>query len=331
MRRSRSFPGSAEVSASLDCAPLELSRIPADTDWTMGRSMRVAVLDVGSNTVRLLVAEQRGGGVDPVREARKLLLLGKEIERTGSLSTAKLDEVRHCARGFAMLAREARASRLEVVITAPGRQTENPAELVAALSEATASSVRVLTAEEEGRMAWEGAVAASRLLAETIAVCDVGGGSTEVLVGTREHGPVWARSLDVGSLRLTERLVDGDPPGGEGVRRMRVAVANAFEGFVVPLPQAALVTGGTARSLRKLVGDRLGEEELLTAARRLTKRTAAEIARSTGVDLERARTLPAGALVLAEVQRRLQAPLVVSRAGLREGLALTLLAEAAAA
>jgi exopolyphosphatase / guanosine-5'-triphosphate,3'-diphosphate pyrophosphatase len=297
----------------------------------MAVSMRLAVLDVGSNTVRLLVAERRGAGVQPVREARKLLLLGQEIERAGRLSPAKLDEVRRCARGFAALAREAGASHLEIVVTAPGRQSENSAELVAALSEATAGSVRVLTAEEEGRMAWEGAVAGFGEHVGTIAVCDVGGGSTEVLVGTPDHGPAWARSLDVGSLRLTERLAESDPPGNEGVLRMRAAVAEAFEDFVAPLPQAALATGGTARSLRKLVGERLDEEDLHAAVRRLSKRSAAEVSRSAGIDLERARTLPAGALLLAEVQRRLCAPLVVSRAGLREGVALTLLAEAAAA
>jgi exopolyphosphatase/pppGpp-phosphohydrolase len=115
---------------------------------------------------------------------------------------------------------------------------------------------------------------------------------------------------------------------------MRLAsaeLAAAFEGLTAPLPQAAFATGGTARALKKLVGPILGEDELAGAVRRLTKRSAAQIARTMGVDRERARTLAAGALILGEVQRLLGTPLVVSAAGLREGAALALLSESAAA
>jgi exopolyphosphatase / guanosine-5'-triphosphate,3'-diphosphate pyrophosphatase len=293
--------------------------------------MRVAVLDVGSNTVRLLVAEARGSSIAALWEGKKLLLLGKEIERHGSLSDEKLEETRQCAHGFAALARESGVVQLDVVVTAPGRQAENAERLVEILGRATAAPVRVLSADEEGRLAWEGAVAASDEPGGTLAVCDVGGGSTEIVVGTREYGPAWSRSLDIGCLRLTERLIDSDPPGKGAPRRVRAAVAAAFDGLAVPLPQAALATGGTARALKRLVGESLGTDELEQAVRRLTKRTAREVARSTGIDRERARTLLAGALILSEVERRLATPLVVSRAGLREGVALGLLAEPAAA
>ena len=293
--------------------------------------MRVAVVDVGSNTLRLLVSERVAGRIEPVREARSLLLLGKEIERRGEISARKLDETRRSAHRLSTLARDAGVARLEVVVTAPGRQSRNANELVRVLAEATAAPVRVLSPDEEGRLAWDGAVAAADELAPTLAVCDVGGGSTELLVGTPEGGPAWARSLDVGCLRLTERLLDSDPPSKEGMRVAGAAVAAAFEGLKAPLPRAALATGGAARALKKLVGGRLGEDELAAAVRRLTKRSAAEIARSTGVDRERARTLPAGALILGEVQRLLRTPLVVSAAGLREGVALALLSESAAA
>jgi exopolyphosphatase / guanosine-5'-triphosphate,3'-diphosphate pyrophosphatase len=293
--------------------------------------MRVAVLDVGSNTVRLLVAERRNGRVEAVRQARRLLLLGREIEREGVLSARKLEKTRRCARRFAALAREAGVTRLDVVVTAPGRQSANADELVHVLREATAAPVRVLSADEEGRLAWDGAVAAAAERPPTLAVCDVGGGSTELLVGTPVGGPDWVRSLEIGCLRLTERLLDRDPPGKQGMRAVRAEIENGFEGLALPLPHEALATGGTARALRKLAGGRLGEAELAAVVRRLTKRSAREIARSSGIDRERARTLPAGALILTEVQRRLGTPLLVSTAGLREGVALTLLREAAAA
>ena len=293
--------------------------------------MRVAVIDVGSNTVRLLVSERRAGGIESVRESRDLLLLGKEIERRGALSSRKLEETRRCAHRLSTLAREAGAARLEIVVTAPGRQSGNADELIDILAEATAAPVRVLSPDEEGRLAWDGAIAAADELAPTVAVCDVGGGSTELLVGTPESGPAWARSLEVGCLRLTERLLERDPPGKAGMRVVAAELAAAFEGLTAPLPQSAFATGGTARALKKLVGAKLGEDELAAAVRRLTKRNADEIARSAGVDRERARTLLVGALILGEVQRLLRTPLVVSAAGLREGVALALLAESAAA
>jgi exopolyphosphatase / guanosine-5'-triphosphate,3'-diphosphate pyrophosphatase len=293
--------------------------------------VRVAVIDVGSNTVRLLVTELHKGRLTPIREAKSLLLLGREIERKGKLTREKLAETRSCARELATIAREAGANRLDVVVTAPGRQSDNAGELVRVLGEATAAPVRILSADEEGRLAWDGAISASPELAPTIAVCDVGGGSTELLVGTPEEGPAWARSLDIGCLRLTERFIDDDPPGKDALRALGAEVADAFGTLAIPLPQAAMATGGTARALRKLVGPRLEEDELATAIRRLTKRSAREIARASGIDRERARTLPAGAVILAEVQRMLRTPLVVSSAGLREGVALSLLAELAAA
>ena len=87
--------------------------------------------------------------------------------------------------------------------------------------------VRVLSADEEGRLAYQGAVAAAASLPETVAVCDVGGGSTELVVGTPTGGPTWWRSIDLGCVRLTERFLVDDPPG-------KVAMARAADGSRAP-------------------------------------------------------------------------------------------------
>jgi exopolyphosphatase / guanosine-5'-triphosphate,3'-diphosphate pyrophosphatase len=293
--------------------------------------MRVAVIDVGSSTVRLFVSERRNGRLAAIREARSLLLLGREVEREGRLSAEKLEETRECTRTLASSAREAGAARIDVVVTAPGRQSANADELVRMLGEATAAPVRVLSAEEEGRLAWAGAVSTAAGLAPTIAVCDVGGGSTELLVGTPEGGPAWSRSIDIGCLRLTERYLHSDPPAKTNLRALEAEVEHAFGRLAIPLPRAAFATGGTARALKKLVGPHLGADELTAALRRLSKRGSRDVARSAGIDRERARTLAAGAAILAEIQRSLHVPLTVSSAGLREGAALTLLQQAEAA
>jgi exopolyphosphatase / guanosine-5'-triphosphate,3'-diphosphate pyrophosphatase len=162
-------------------------------------------------------------------------------------------------------------------------------------------------------------------------VCDVGGGSTQLAIGLPGRGPAWSRSLDLGSLRLTAQALDRDPPGKKAVNEARLLVRRQFAGLVLPLPMQALAVGGSARALRRLVGGSLGHDELRAAVRTLRKLPSSEIAAAYGIGPERARTLTAGALVLAEVQRRLVVPLTVGRGGVREGAALALAAEQTAA
>lgn len=294
--------------------------------------MRVAIIDVGSNTARLLVATRGLQAVTPVHEERALLALGEEIERFGAVSELKLAETAERARSYARKARELGCGSVDVIVTAPGRQSENAAELLGALERATGVAPRVLSAEEEGRLAYEGAVSRARTLPNRVAVCDVGGGSTEIVVGTRTDGLEFCRSLDIGSLRLARRLLRGDPPGRKAIAAARRELGERLSELDAPPADGALATGGSARALRKVVGGRLlGERELAVAERLAAKRSSAELAREFGLDPMRARTLLAGTLILAETQRRLGIPLEVARGGLREGAALSLLAELAAA
>jgi exopolyphosphatase/guanosine-5'-triphosphate,3'-diphosphate pyrophosphatase len=293
--------------------------------------MRVAIVDVGSNTVRLLVASRSSDHVEPLREERAYLGLGAVVEREGRVPEEKIAQAANVARGFSRIARSLDADNVEVIVTAPGRLSDNADVLLAALACSTGWPVRILSADEEGRLAFAGALARADDLPESVAVCDVGGGSTEILVGTRSAGPVWGRSFELGSIRLTHRFFGSDPPDKRAVAALRAEVERRLAGIVPPLPQAALATGGSARGLRKLVGRTLGGEELAEAIRILRRRPAARIAATFELDLLRARTLAAGAIVLAEAQRRLAVPFQVARGGLREGAALELLAEAAAA
>jgi exopolyphosphatase/guanosine-5'-triphosphate,3'-diphosphate pyrophosphatase len=293
--------------------------------------LRVAVIDVGSNTVRLLVAAQESGVPVPVYEQRAQVGLARDVERRGRLTQGKIREAARVARRFARLASEAGAVQLDVFVTAPARQSENGAVLVDALTAATGVPARALSAEAEGRLAFSGAVATLPRLPASIAVCDVGGGSTQLVFGTGDGRPVWFRSLDIGSLRLAQRLLQSDPPTPRELDSVRREVAQCFTGLAPPLPRAALAVGGAARALRRIVGRTLGAKQLEKALERLTRRPAEEIAAVHGIEPWRAETLPAGAIVLAEAQRRLGVPLVVARAGLREGAALELLTQAQAA
>jgi exopolyphosphatase/guanosine-5'-triphosphate,3'-diphosphate pyrophosphatase len=293
--------------------------------------MRVGIVDVGSNTVRLLVADVRGGEAATVYEEREFLGLGAEILAHDRIRRRKLREVARVTERFAATARKEGARALEIVVTAPGRQGSSPDDLVSALAHATDAPVRIASEIEEGRLAFAGALSRSDLRDGIVAVCDVGGGSTEIVVGTPLLGPAWARSVDVGSLRLTAGLLHDDPPTEAQLDAAREEIAARFAGVVPPRPDVALATGGSARAIAKLVGGAYRAQELDDVVRRLASRPAADTAEEFGLVPQRACTLAAGALILQHVALLLAVSFTPARGGIREGAALALAAERAAA
>jgi exopolyphosphatase/guanosine-5'-triphosphate,3'-diphosphate pyrophosphatase len=281
----------------------------------------VAVVDVGSNTVRLLVT----GDGSELLSLRERLRLGESVEQHGLIPASKLAELADCVSHFAAAARAEGAHALEVLVTSPGRQAANGAELGEVLAEAARAPVRILSSQEEGRLAFVGALGASSAPGrKRVAVVDVGGGSAQVVAGTRRAGPDWFRSIDLGSLRLTSRLLSGDPPGAAAVARARAEVARELDSFSAPVVGSAFAVGGSARALRRLYGSRLGGGELTEAVEILTFTAGSELSERFGVSLARAATLAAGAVILEALQARLEVPLKVSRTGLRHGALLEL-------
>jgi exopolyphosphatase/guanosine-5'-triphosphate,3'-diphosphate pyrophosphatase len=293
--------------------------------------MRVGVIDVGSNTVRLLVAAVGDGEVATVREERAQLGLGEELLRHGRVRRRKLAELAAVTGDYARIARKLGVRELETVVTAPGRQEDDPQRLLDTLGRATAGEVRVASPEEEGELAFAGAVARAGIGAAVVAVCDVGGGSTEVVVGTELRGAEWVRSVDVGSLRLTAALLHRDPPTPGQLEAARAAVREALAHVRPPRPETALATGGSARAVARIMGGAYGPDELEDVIELLAARPADESADAFGIRRERARTLLAGSLILAEVSRRLGVPFRPARGGIREGAALRLAAQRLAA
>ena len=293
--------------------------------------MRIGIIDIGSNTARLLVAGIEGGRLERIRERRAFLGLGEAIEQTGALPEAKLVETAALAESYATAARSAGIDVLDVIVTAPGRQGKNGDELVARLLAATHAQVRVISCEEEGRYAYDGAVAT---LDDgpfgPLAVCDVGGGSSEVVIGDADRRPTYVRSFDLGSMRLTSRFLLRKPDAAS-VAAAREFVAERLDTLDPPPPARALATGGTARALRRVCGKTLDADRLEHAIAELTSRSPGRVAAAYDLERARARTLLGGAIILAEVGCRLGVPFTVSRGGLREGAALAVARVAQAA
>jgi exopolyphosphatase / guanosine-5'-triphosphate,3'-diphosphate pyrophosphatase len=268
-------------------------------------------MDVGSNTIRLLVADVHGGVVTSVDTGRVRLSLGEEIERHGVVSATSIRAAAKAVKKFRALAASHGVDEVDVFLTAPGRQAKNAGELVAALHGA-----RVLTTDEEGRLAYRGAIATSDVeLPETVAVCDVGGASTEIAVGSIVGDPWWIESVDIGSVRLTTRSESLEAAQAEARRALAVVTP--------PRVKAALCVGGTARATRRLVGAWLGHAELAEALHLVETLDARDLARRFNVHPNRARILAGGIAILAEVQELLGVPLHVCDGGIREGAALT--------
>ena len=168
------------------------------------------MIDVGANTLRLLVAEPRGISLDLVHEQRHRTLLGEDVERVGQLTADKIERSAQAASREVRRARKFGATQIAIVVTSPWRNAENGSALVKALERAIRFRVRALSPEDEAELAYLGALACTPIAHEPVAVCDVGGGSTQLAIGS-SAGPAWLRSVDLGSLRLTERCLHSNP------------------------------------------------------------------------------------------------------------------------
>jgi exopolyphosphatase / guanosine-5'-triphosphate,3'-diphosphate pyrophosphatase len=284
--------------------------------------MLSACIDIGSNTTRLLVAEPNGAGLREVLARRMFvpLIHGPRDE----IDPETVGVLASVVAAHAATARECGAARVHVVATAAVREAGNREALCAACEREAGLSVRVLSVDEEARLAFAGAtgmIAAPP--AGTLGVVDVGGGSSELVTGTVAGGVAWYASLRVGSGVLTERHVRGDPPASRELDALRAEAEGAFGAVRAPQPAAAYAVGGSATSLRLLCGDVLSGPALEAALAKLAAWPVREAAERLGLARERVRLLPAGLVLLRAAARAFSdRPLEVARGGLREGLLL---------
>ena len=287
-----------------------------------------ACIDIGSNTTRLLVAQATGSRLQELLSERAFTHLGVATADGCRVGPEKIEEVAEVVARQVRLADELGVASLRVVATAAVRQAVDRTALAAAIEAACGARLEVLTAYDEARLAFGGAI--GMLLdapAGLLGVVDVGGGSTELVVGTAHAGVSWSVSLPVGSAVVTHHDLPSDPPPPKELARAREKLRRLFSGVEAPQPAVAYAVGGSATSLQRLVGVSLGREALMRGLQALVTRPAEEVAIRLGLAPERARLLPAGILLLDAASHALRAPLQLAGGGLREGVVFEQLAQ----
>ncbi len=303
-------------------------------------SRLLAAIDLGTNTVRVLVAEADPGiGLRPRLADQVVARLGEGVSGRGTLAPAAADRALAAVRGFRDRARAMGAGEILLVATAAVRQARDGHEFLARLRAEPWLSPRVVSGDEEARLTLLGATWGVGRPAGTFALLDIGGGSTEVLVA--EGGePLATVSLALGVVPLVERFFADDPAGPAALAACRAYVDTRLRdeawAQVRPYrPSTLVATAGTPTTLAALdlglgaydPARVQGHRLTLLAVDRLTTRLAAlpvaERARLPGLEPGRADVIVPGAIVLAAVLAGLALPAaVVSDAGLREGILL---------
>jgi exopolyphosphatase / guanosine-5'-triphosphate,3'-diphosphate pyrophosphatase len=279
-----------------------------------------ACVDIGSNTTRVLVAEVGPGGLREVIAERQFTRLLRGCGADGSLAAYRIGHVAEVVAAQLERARGAGCREVRVVATAAVRRAPNRDELLEAVRRVAGCEVEVLSAEEEARLAFEGATAG--LAPRPTGVVDVGGGSCELVVGTPGLGAEWTTSLPIGSAVLADAYLHSDPPSRDELDALRTAVRRAFAGVQPPPSQLAVAVGGSATSLARLAGPVLDAPALARALETVIAGRARVVAADHSLDPERVRLLPAGLAVLACAARTFASPLAVAAGGLREGVLL---------
>jgi exopolyphosphatase/guanosine-5'-triphosphate,3'-diphosphate pyrophosphatase len=287
--------------------------------------VRAACIDIGSNTTRLLVADRIADRLHEVHQERAFTRIGRNLAADAAIPAEKIDEVVAVVGAQLMIARGLGAAHVRGVATAAIRWAANGRELVDAIRAATGLEVDVLSGEDEARLAFCGAAAMLDRQAAppaSLGVLDVGGGSSEIVIGTVPSQIGWWASVPLGSSTLTDRHLHSDPPSAAQLAVARRNVAAVLGSLVPPRPALTVAVGGSATSLAQMAGTILDAPALLRLLRLLASEPSAVVARRAQIDPQRARLLPGGLLILEGMAQRLGTTVVVGRGGIREGVLL---------
>lgn len=296
----------------------------------------IAVIDIGTNTVLLLIAEMHAdGSIHPLVYEQRIPRLGRGVDSRKHLSPEAMHRVIGVLNEYRSLMEQFPLASASVIGTSALRDAANREEFRARAEAETGFSVEVLSGADEAYWTYRGAISGIRGIQNAV-VIDIGGGSTEVSSGSAT-AIASSVSIDIGSVRLTERYIRHDPPLQDEVRAVRETVATALAGLsaIPESPVTVVAVAGTATtlallarqarefSLKAVSGVTLTMQEIRTLTAELAQMSVSQIL-SHGSYLEgRADVITAGSLILEAVMGRLAArEVVVSERGVRYGIAI---------
>ena len=306
---------------------------------------RVAAVDCGTNSIRLLVAESDGaGGLVDLDRQTTIVRLGQGVDATGEFRPDALARTFAATDRYAELIRAAGVPRggVRFVATSASRDAANREEFFAGIESRLGVRPDIISGDTEALLSFTGALSRSRPGSEPVLVMDIGGGSTELIVGSAAGALESAISLDIGSVRLTERFLKTSPPAAADLAAAAAHVDSLLDGSGVDFAGVGSWIGvaGTATTLagvylgletydrERVHGARLPHAELDAMLGRLSAMTVAEIRALPSMHPGRADVVTAGTLIAARVAARLSVPeLIVSESDILDGIALGLLTD----
>jgi exopolyphosphatase / guanosine-5'-triphosphate,3'-diphosphate pyrophosphatase len=283
----------------------------------MDVAMRVAVIDIGTNSTRLLIADVDGSSVCEVERRTTVTNMGRGVDHTANICSDAVEDVCEAISAYKARYEEMGAERVMAIATSAVRDAVNGDAFIAELRERFDLDARILTGEEEAQLTYHGATAHRPTSAPTL-VFDIGGGSTELIVGTgREVG--FHTSLQAGTIRHSERHLTSDPPDPHELEHLATDIRKLIEQAIAAQPDnppaRAIAVAGTPTSLAaidqslepydagRVHGYRLGMTRVQRMLSRLSSLPLAERLRVPGLHPGRAPTIVAGTVILVQVMR----------------------------
>ena len=295
--------------------------------------MRIAALDLGSNTSLLLVAEVEGGVLKKVlHDQTTVTRMGQGVHANRRLHPEALVRLDECFSGYHSTIQKLKCDRVIAVATSAARDVSNGDELLK-LGRLHEIPIHIISGQKEAELTFKGAVC-DRAQTDGLAVIDVGGGSTEII--SRENGFTKGTSVDVGSVRLSELFVKHDPVTSDEMKSVRMYSEDAFSRAPIPKTsfKEVVAVAGTPTTLAALDQETEFREDLIHGYKmslqkieswidRLSHLTVAERQALKGMEPKRADVIVTGSMILSEAIRALgQSMVTVSTRGVRYGVAL---------
>jgi exopolyphosphatase / guanosine-5'-triphosphate,3'-diphosphate pyrophosphatase len=303
---------------------------------------RVAAIDCGTNSIRLLIADLDGSALTDVVREMRVVRLGQGVDRTGRIAPEALERTRIALADYAATIREHKAARVRMVATSATRDAANRADFVTMVRAELGVDPEVITGGQEAALSFAGAVNGLPGVIGPLLVADIGGGSTELVLGSPDgEGGLRSRSMDVGCVRMTERHLHDDPPTpaqiAATVADLRAAITSARRD--VPLHEAATFVGvaGTVTTIAAIAlgldhydaaaihGSTISAGQVHEVTDRLLRMTHADRAALPVMHPGRVDVIGGGALVLRTLVEEIGVDAVIaSEHDILDGIALSL-------